>query len=150
MEIQGEPRTYGINQSKFYAATPARYIGFGRVLQNIANFRDPGQQPAIIAHNHGDGLYICPMPIQSLEFLSVDEALAFVPKLQTVAISILTPGRAPAQLHCEIEDVLRLYFHDDVPHGTAPEKWTCFQLSKPKQSLTSCAATMPSRTHSTC
>ncbi len=62
------------------------------------------------------------MPIQSLEFLSVDEAQAFVPKLQAVAISILTPGRAPAQLHCDIEDVLRLYFHDGVPHGTEPRK----------------------------
>ncbi len=66
------------------------------------------------------------MSIKSLEFLSVDEAQAFVPEVHTVAISILTPGRAPAQLHSDIEDVLRLYFHDGVAHGTAARKVDLF------------------------
>jgi predicted protein tyrosine phosphatase len=66
------------------------------------------------------------MPIQSLEFLSVDEAEAYMPQIATVAISILTPGRAPALLHRDIEDILRLYFHDGVPYGTAPRKVDLF------------------------
>jgi len=66
------------------------------------------------------------MSIKSLEFLSVDEAQAFVPKVQTVAISILTPGRAPAQLDRNIQDVLRLYFHDGVPYGREPRKVDLF------------------------
>ena len=70
------------------------------------------------------------MPIQSLKFLSVDEAQAFVPEVQTVAISILTPGRAPAQLHSTIENVLRLYFHDGVPHGTEPRKVDLFSTEQ--------------------
>ena len=70
------------------------------------------------------------MPIQSLEFLSVDEAQAFVPKLQTAAISILTPGRAAAQLHRDIVDVLRLYFHDGVPQGTGPRKVELFSTEQ--------------------
>ena len=70
------------------------------------------------------------MSIHSLEFLSVDEAQAFVPNIQTVAISILTPGRAPAQLHPGIEDVLRLYFHDGVPYGTAPRKVDLFSTEQ--------------------
>jgi predicted protein tyrosine phosphatase len=66
------------------------------------------------------------MSIHSLEFLSVDEAQAFVPNIQTVAISILTPGRAPAQLDRTIQDVLRLYFHDSVPYGREPRKVDLF------------------------
>jgi predicted protein tyrosine phosphatase len=53
-----------------------------------------------------------------------------VPHIETVAISILTPGRAPAQLHCDIQDVLRLYFHDGVPHGTAPRKVDLFSTEQ--------------------
>lgn len=70
------------------------------------------------------------MPIQSLEFLSVDEAQAYVPEVHTVAISILSPGRAPAQLHSDIRDVLRLYFHDGVPYGTAPRKVDLFSTQQ--------------------
>ena len=70
------------------------------------------------------------MSIHSLEFLSVDEAQAFVPNIQTVAISILTPGRAPAQLHPSIEEVLRLYFHDGVPYGREPRKVNLFSTEQ--------------------
>jgi len=70
------------------------------------------------------------MPIKSLEFLSVDEAQAFVPKVQTVAISILTPGREAARLHSDIDDVLRLYFHDGVPHGSEPRKVELFSAGQ--------------------
>ncbi|MBP1682148.1 MAG: hypothetical protein H6Q35_2487 [Proteobacteria bacterium] len=52
--------------------------------------------------------------IESLEFLSLDEALEFVPCRPTVAISILSPGRCAAALHPAIDDILRLYFHDGV------------------------------------
>ena len=37
--------------------------------------------------------------IKTLEFLSLDEALEFVPDQATVAISILSPGRCAAALH---------------------------------------------------
>lgn len=53
--------------------------------------------------------------INSVEFLSVDEACAFVPRCRTVAISMLSPKRVPAQLHSSIKEVLRLHFHDSVP-----------------------------------
>lgn len=52
--------------------------------------------------------------IASLEYLSLDEALQFVPTKPTLAISILSPGREPASLHAEIKPVLRLYFEDTV------------------------------------
>lgn len=50
--------------------------------------------------------------IKSLEYLSLDEALEFKPQIPTIAISILSPGRAQAVLHPEIDPVLRLYFED--------------------------------------
>ena len=50
--------------------------------------------------------------IRSLEYLSLDEALAFVPQGPTVAISILSPGRLAADLHPRIDPVLRLHFED--------------------------------------
>jgi len=52
--------------------------------------------------------------IDSLEYMSLDEALQFVPVKPTVAISILLPWRKPATLHSEIDPVLRLYFEDAV------------------------------------
>lgn len=55
------------------------------------------------------------MTIDSVEFLSVDEASAFIPCCRTVAISLLSPKCVPVQLHNSIEEVLRLYFHDLVP-----------------------------------
>lgn len=55
--------------------------------------------------------------IDSLEFLSLDEALEFVPSRPTVAISILSPGRRAAALHPAIDDTLRLFFHDGVAHA---------------------------------
>jgi predicted protein tyrosine phosphatase len=58
------------------------------------------------------------MPIQSLQFLSVDEAECFTPSQSTVAISILSPGRTEAKLHGKIHDILRLYFHDSGPTET--------------------------------
>jgi len=50
--------------------------------------------------------------IRSLEYVSLDEAVCFVPTEPTIAISILSPGRAPAALHASIDPVLRLYFED--------------------------------------
>lgn len=50
--------------------------------------------------------------IKSLEYLSLKEALEFKPQVPTIAISILSPGRAQAALHPEIDPVLRLYFED--------------------------------------
>lgn len=50
--------------------------------------------------------------IESIEYLSLDGALEFKPQVQTIAISILSPGRAQAALHPEIAPVLRLYFED--------------------------------------
>ena len=52
--------------------------------------------------------------IDSLEYLSLNEALQFVPAKPTVAISILSLRRTPATLHAEINPVLRLYFEDTV------------------------------------
>jgi predicted protein tyrosine phosphatase len=66
------------------------------------------------------------MPIQSLQFLSLDEAEAFVPQQSTVAISILSPGRAAANLHSNIVEVLRLAFHDGVPRENNPPGTTVF------------------------
>ena len=68
--------------------------------------------------------------IQSLHYCSWDEAQSYVPTGPTVAISILSPKRAPAQLHSDIEDVLRLYFHDGVPYGTAPRKVDLFSTEQ--------------------
>lgn len=70
------------------------------------------------------------MSIHSLEFLSVDEAESFIPTEPTIAISILTPGRASARLHSDIGDVLRLYFHDGVPHGSEPRKVELFSTGQ--------------------
>lgn len=50
--------------------------------------------------------------IDSLEYLSLDEAMQFVPDKSTVAISILSPRRVPAALHADINPILRLYFED--------------------------------------
>lgn len=50
--------------------------------------------------------------IGSVEYMSMDEAMQFVPDKPTVAISILSPRRAAATLHAEITPVLRLYFED--------------------------------------
>lgn len=70
------------------------------------------------------------MSIHSLEFLSVDEAESFIPTEPTIAISILTPGRAAARLHSDIDEVLRLYFHDGVPHGSEPRKVELFSAGQ--------------------
>lgn len=68
--------------------------------------------------------------IQSLQYCSLDEAQEFVPSGPTIAISILSPKRAPAQLHSDIEEVLRLYFHDGVPYGTAPRNVDLFSTEQ--------------------
>ena len=68
------------------------------------------------------------MPIQSLQFLSLDEAEAFVPQQSTVAISILSPGRGPARLHGSIVDVLHLAFHDGVPRDNNPSGTCLFSV----------------------
>lgn len=64
--------------------------------------------------------------IHSLQYLSLDEALEFVPSTPTVAISILSPGRAAAMLHPCIADILRLYFHDGVPKENNPTETALF------------------------
>lgn len=59
--------------------------------------------------------------IESIVYLSLDGALEFKPQVQTIAISILSPGRAQATLHPEIAPVLRLYFEDTTgKEGTPP------------------------------
>lgn len=50
--------------------------------------------------------------IDSLEYLSLDDAVQFIPNKPTVAISILSPRRVPATLHADINPILRLYFED--------------------------------------
>jgi predicted protein tyrosine phosphatase len=66
------------------------------------------------------------MPIHSLQFLSVDEAENFTPTEPTVAISILSPGRAAASFHVMVGDTLRLYFHDGVPKKSNPPETVLF------------------------
>lgn len=56
--------------------------------------------------------------IDSIEYLSLDKALQFVPVKPTVAISILPLGREPATLHAEIDPVLRLHFEDTANGAT--------------------------------
>lgn len=64
--------------------------------------------------------------IHSLQYLSLNEALQFMPNTLTVAISILSPGRAAAALNPGITDTLRLYFHDGVPIDNNPPDTTLF------------------------
>lgn len=58
--------------------------------------------------------------IQSLEYLSLQEALEFTPQVPTIAISILSPGRAQAALHPAIDPILRLYFEDTTGKDGVP------------------------------
>lgn len=58
--------------------------------------------------------------IQSLHYCALDEAQSFVPSVPTIAISILSPDRAPAVLHADITPVLRLYFQDATGEQDAP------------------------------
>ncbi|GAB1394889.1 hypothetical protein MASR1M60_30530 [Rhodocyclaceae bacterium] len=61
------------------------------------------------------------MMIKSIEYLSLKEALEFQPKDSTIAISILSPGRAQVALHPGINPVLRLYFEDTMgKEGASP------------------------------
>ncbi len=57
--------------------------------------------------------------IDSIEFVSVDEAEIFVPDRPSVAISILSPGRAPARLDPGFVAVLREAFLDSLPADRA-------------------------------
>jgi predicted protein tyrosine phosphatase len=60
--------------------------------------------------------------IKSLEYLSLQEALEFQPQDPTIAISILSPGRAPVALHPDIDPILRLYFEDTTgKEGASPD-----------------------------
>ena len=64
--------------------------------------------------------------IHSLQYVSLDEALEFVPSTPTVAISILSPGRTAAALHTGIADTLRLNFHDGVHKENNPTETALF------------------------
>jgi predicted protein tyrosine phosphatase len=73
------------------------------------------------------------MPIQSVQFMSIDEAECFAPVQPTVAISMLSPGRAPARLAPQIQAVLRLYFHDGVPKDSNPAGTVLFSAEHARE-----------------
>lgn len=72
------------------------------------------------------------MPIESLQFLSIHEAESFVPYQSSVAISIISPGRAPARLHGDIGEILRLAFHDATPKDSNPQSTVLFSAEDAK------------------
>lgn len=73
--------------------------------------------------------------IQSIEYLSLDAAIEFQPRVPTIAISILSPGRAPAALHPGIDPVLRLYFEDTTgKEGASPAPGT-FNSDQARETL---------------